>query len=85
MAESLAGLIKEIVQGMMQPSVVTCTVTREDPLLLQFSGDSVTQLDEDCLIVPDHVRGMAKGKIAYVSPTGDGTYIVLGTEDPDGS
>ncbi len=78
MSESLAGTIKQIIQN-SSGSTIACTVSKTKPLKLKFQGDKKMVLDKDCLVIPKHIKGLAKGKTVYVMPNTGGTgYIVLG-------
>lgn len=76
MAESLAGMIKEMVRP-SGGSIITCNVVRTNPLQLQFQGDSSVVLTKEILIVPAHVS-LVKGNTAYVMKNGENSFFVLG-------
>lgn len=76
MAESLAGMIKEMV-GQSAGGIITCSVIKANPLQLQFQGDSSVLLTKESLIVPAHVS-LAKGNTAYVMKNGENSFFVLG-------
>lgn len=79
MEGSLLGMMKNVVGQTMGANIIACTVSKSSPLQLKFQGDNDVVLDKDCLIIPDHVTGLSKGKTVYVMPSNDGNeYFVLG-------
>lgn len=76
MADSLAELVREIVNQTVEKTIAT-KVDKVNPLKLILKDNSEAIIYKESVIIPDHIT-LKKGDTAYLEPYSENTYLVSG-------